>query len=314
MDGSTLPIIKPRITKAGLYEVSEADYHADKNICPAPSLSSSGARKILAKCPAKFWWEQHNPKDKTEALDMGGAAHEWLLEGDKWSDRYYVLPEDHDGRTKEGKKTVADMVEQGKRPLKYEAFRAIKEMKKALEAHEYAMAAFEHGRNEQSLYWFDEEFGIWCRTRPDCLPNKHDIVADYKTTLSAEPDYLKRKMYDLGYHQQAQWYMDGIRKVGLLEKPRFLFVFQEKEPPYVVTCVVSEPDALSWGEIMNRKAKDTFGRCLQSGKWPAYTDGIISMGLPVYAEYRLQEKHERGEFEVAARAQAPIDIDYEEVE
>ena len=181
-------------------------------------------------------------------------------------------------------------------------------MKAAMEAHPYAMAAFGEGKAQQSLYWQDPTFGIWCRARLDFLPAGHNIIADYKTTRSAQPEHLQRAIWDYGYHCQAQWYLAGVETLELMESPRFRFVFQQKTPPYLVTCITPHDTALYWGEVQNRKARDLFARCLRDGEWPGYTDDIVTLDLPTWAHYRLQERTEQGQFQTAREFQAPIEL------
>lgn len=293
-----------KITEVGVYDVPEETYHADKFL-PAPSLSSSGARKILNECPAKFWFERENPREPSDVLRIGKAAHQKLLEPGAWSDKFEVLPANWNARTNAGKEFKARIIADGKTPLTNDQFLMIEAMLEGLKGHPYAMAAFEHGVAEKTLIWKDPEFGIWCRVRPDFFPHNHRIVADYKTTRSAAPDALQRAMFEYGYHQQADWYLTGIRELGLIESPRFLFIFQEKDPPYLVTPVTPSDIALDWARIQNRKARETFARCLDAGKWPGYTDDILTLDLPVWAEHRLHERKEQGAFEIAREAYAP---------
>lgn len=295
-----------RITEPGVYSVPKADYHGDK-ITPSPSLSSSGARKIMSECPAKFWYDRNHPDDKpSDALRIGDAAHEWLLEGDTWPARHGVLPEDHDGRTKVGKEAIVAIESLGKHPLKWAEFEAIKAMVDALKAHPFAHAAFRNGKPEQSIYWRDEETGIWCRARPDWLPSTGTILADYKTTRSAHPDYLSKAISDLGYHCQAEWYMTGVRALGLIKEPSFVFAFQEKEAPYLITAVEVPPEDIYEASILNRKARHIFARCLRENRWPGYADDVIAVGQPGWARKRFQDNKDAGLFEVAAEMQKPL--------
>lgn len=284
----------------GIVQMDIATYHA------RPELSSSGARQVLNECPARYWFDRQHPPEPSDALNVGDAAHEWLLEGDSWPLRHGVLPESHNPRTKDGQQQIADIRESGKRPLKWGEFETIKAMVKALREHPFAGAAFRNGKPEQSLFWADDDSGLRLRARLDWLPNKGTIFADYKTTRSAEPGYLQKAMYDYGYHQQAEWYMTAVRSLGICDRPQFLFVFQEKEPPFIVTCVVPHEDALGWAKIQNRKARHIVAECTRTGHWPGYADDVITLDLPGWASKQLTEKSERGLFEVAQRMQAPI--------
>jgi hypothetical protein len=284
----------------GVYQMPAATYHA------RPELSSSGARHLLATCPAKFKYDREHPPEPTNALDVGSAAHEWLLEGETWPQRHGVLPEDHDGRTKKGQAAVAEIAEAGRRPLKWSEFETIKAMVKALREHPFAHAAFANGKAEQALFWRDDDAGIGCRCRLDFFPDRGSIFGEYKTTRSADPDYLQKAMYDYGYHCQVEWNLWGIRALGLVKRPSMVLVFQEKEPPYLITCVVPDADAMAWAEVQNRKARHVFAECLRTGKWPGYVEDVTTLGLPPYGLRVLIDKNEQGLFKVAQDMQAPI--------
>lgn len=283
------------ITEPGVYAMPADAYHADP--CAPASLSSTGARRLISSCPAIYWHERQHGARRTDALDLGSAAHEWVLEGDSWPSRHAVLPEDHNGTTKEGKARVAEIRAAGRVSIKAEAFATIRAMKAALEAHEFAGAAFRAGRPETSMFWRDGEFGTWCRGRLDYLPAQGRIFADYKTCVSAEPEALRRHVLNFGYHQQAAWYTEGICRLGLCDDPIFMLVFQEKTPPHVVTCVVLDDVTLHWGEVLNRKAKGTFASCLRSGSWPGYADDVVTLSLPSWEHDRLRRLDEAGELD-----------------
>lgn len=274
------------ITEPGIYAIPAETYHADRFL-PEPSLSSTVARRIIETCPARAWWEKSNPQPPSDALIVGSAAHEWLLEGETWPQRHVVLPPDHDGRTKDGRALKASIVAAGKRPVAYDDFQAIRAMKEALEAHPFAGAAFRAGRAETTLIWRDEDHGIWCRARPDFLPRAGRIIADYKTTVSAEPAYLRRAVRNYGYDQQAAWYLAGLRALGFVD-PQFLFVFQEKTAPYLITPVTLSARALNLGAELNRQAAVAFAHGLRTGEWPGYADDIIEITTPAWAENALE--------------------------
>jgi hypothetical protein len=283
---------RPPVTEPGVYAMPFADYLADP--APEPSLSSTGARQLVAECPARYWHDRNHPRPPTDALVLGSAAHEWLLEGETWPQRHFVLPDLHDARTKDGRDRLAAIAKDGLRPIKAVDFEAIKAMREALAAHDFARSAFRHGRAETAMFWRDAIFDVWCRGRLDFLPYSGRVFPDYKTCASAQPDAIRRSIASYGYHQQAAWYVDGIRALGVCDDPIFLFVFQEKAPPYLVTCVALDEDALGWGRQLNERAKGTFRRCLSTGRWPGYADDILTLGLPAWERQRLERLSEAG--------------------
>lgn len=293
-----------KIKAEGVYEMAAAVYHADP--CPLPSLSSTGARKIIQDCPAVYWHERQHPPEPSEAFTVGSAAHEWLLEGETWPQRHVVLPDDHDSRTKVGKARLESIEAEGKRAVTAEQWETIKAMKAAVDAHPFAGAAFRNGKPERSLFWRDPQFGIWCRCRPDWLPARGTIVTDYKTCVSANPEDLRKSIANYGYDQQAEWYTRGVKALGIIQKPDFLFVFQEKRPPHVITCVLLDDAALLVGRMKNDRAAAIFATCLRTGIWPAYADDVVTLDLPTWEHQRVDRDKERGLYDIAAEWQAPL--------
>ncbi len=291
--------VNERIGEPGVYRLSAEGYHADP--CSPASLSSGGARKLIADVPARYWHERGNPAPPSPALVFGSAAHEWLLEGERWPQRHHVTPEGYDGRRKAwaGAKAEAEVAEDdGMRVISTEQFATIKAMRDALQAHPLAVAAFTGGEAELSLFWRDDDFGIWCRCRPDYLPQTGRIFADYKTTESLRDDDLRRSIARWGYHMQAAWYADGITALGLAEDPVMLFVFQEKTPPYLVRCVTISAPAMIKAELQNAKAREIFAQCLATGDWPGYPDEIKEIDLPAWEHARLGQLEAAGAFDL----------------
>lgn len=284
--------LTPTITAPGTYDMPNDDYHA----CHW-ALSSSGARKLIATCPAKFRAELDAPREPSDALADGTLVHALLLEGA--ADRYSVLPENHSGATKDGKARLTEIAEAGKIAVKAEKWEMAQAMVKAMREHPFAGNLFVNGAPEKSLFWFDEEFGIWCRCRPDWLPHYGRIVPDYKTCRSAVVSDVERSMWDWGYFQQAAWYSEGIKAVMGYE-PAFLLACQEKEPPYLVTVAQPSTFAIEWGRILNRKAKELFAHGLKTGEWPGYAADVVTINLPVWAEKQLEREHAAGFYAPAA--------------
>jgi hypothetical protein len=172
-------------------------------------------------------------------------------------------------------------------------------MAAALRVHPVASKLFnpEFGKPEQSLFWRDTVSGIRCRARLDWLPDRTDgrmIVPDYKSCVSAEPEAITKAVHKHGYHQQADWYLDGVYALDLADKAAFVFVFQEKTAPYLVTVVELNQDFLMWGRVLNDKARDVYRRCMETGIWPGYSDEVELVQLPPHAEKQYEIARERG--------------------
>jgi hypothetical protein len=289
------------VTEPGIYDMPNDVYHADP--VPEGSLSSSGARKLLApSCPALFHYEATHRRKPSKAFDFGHAAHQKVL----GTGPELVVVDADSYRTRAAQTARDEAYAAGAVPLLPGEYAQVEAMAAALRAHPIANALFnpERGRAEQSLFWVDPISGVWLRARLDWLPHSSPgrmIVADYKTTVSAEPSSIERSMHTYGYHQQADWYENGVLSLGIAEDVAFVFVFQEKTAPYLVTVVEPDADSLMWARVLNQKAIDTYRNCKEAGHWPGYADEVVLASLPGWATKQYEIAQERGDYNMGIR-------------
>lgn len=277
----------------GVYDIPIEHYH-EREICPTPSISSSGLSRILSS-PARFWWQSTmNPKRDpvdTVALKQGRAAHCLFMDGqDAFTARFAILPEGLTLAKKEGKEFAEQAQTDGKTLLRWADWQTVKSLTDALAAHPLARAAYTDGKAEQTMIWKDEETGVYLRARPDWLPNEVARMFDYKTTRNAHKLAFSRSIYDYGYHQSAAHIMAGCRALGLGNPEHFYFIAQEKEPPYLIALYALNRDALEWGDVQNRAAIRLFAQCLERDHWPGYSESVEEIGLPSFATFQLQNQ------------------------
>ncbi|MFE7868815.1 PD-(D/E)XK nuclease-like domain-containing protein [Micromonospora humida] len=263
------------ITEPGIHDgMPDAVYHADP--VPGGSLSSSGARRLLATCPARFDYDRRHPPAPSKAFDVGHAAHQMVLgtgphlkvvPGDRWD-------------TKVAKEQVTEIREAGGIPLKQDVFDQVTAMADAIAAHPLASALLTKGSPEQSLFWVDDRTGIWRRARADWL--RSDAIVDLKTCEEADADHITRAVTRYGYHGQADWYQAGAAALGLGDLP-FVFIFVEKAAPHLIHVVQLGDDELAAGRRINDRAIDLFAECTSTGVWPGYPADITTIFLPPYA-------------------------------
>jgi PDDEXK-like domain of unknown function (DUF3799) len=278
------------VADPGVYDIPAAVYHADP--VPGGSLSSTGARKVL-ECPAKFEWDRRHPQPTRKTFDLGSAAHRVVLEDGP----ELVLIDAAEWRSNAVKAQVAAVREAGGIPLKPDEYRMVHDMAEALRRHPVAGPTFApgSGRAEQSLFWRDHMTGVSRRARPDWMKYTRSgrlIAVDYKTTADASLDGISKSVLNYRYDQQAAWYRSGMRELGLHDDPGFVFVFQEKVAPYVVTVVELTAVTHKIGRARNRQALELYARCTESGYWPGYADENEPslVALPGWAENKELEE------------------------
>ena len=269
------------------------------------ALSASGARLLAEECAAKFLWRSpwnplHVPEAKTD-FDIGVAAHLAVLEPERQAESI-VLIEAGDYRTTKAREARDAARATGRVPLLPYQFDIVHAIAGSIRAHPIAAEAFRGGEGEATLVWSDPGTGVPCKARPDYLPAHGRWIVDLKTAASANPRSWRDQAYRLGYHARAAWYLDGAEAVLGQFPDEYWFVIVEKEPPYLVSVVSFDNDALAWGRTANHKACERFAVSAAANDWPGYRepgqnhDRAFRLGLPAWAIYQLQDRKDAGDF------------------
>lgn len=289
MTAETVVELPTVISESGVYTIPEDVYHSDP--VPGGSLSSSGARRLLPpSCPAVFRYEQLNGRPNKKTFDFGHAAHAEVL----GIGAPLEVVDAEDWRTKAAQEARKAAYAAGHVPILAAEHQQVLGMAAALREHPIASALLDpdRGQPEQSLFRLDTTHEVWLRARLDWLPDPADgrmIIPDYKSTVSAEPASVAKSIANYGYHQQAAWYLDMVLALGLAETAAFVFVMQEKTPPYLVT--VAEPDSASLriGRHLNQQALEVYAECSATDTWPGYTDDVELVSLPPWVTNKYLE-------------------------
>ncbi len=265
-----------------------------------PALSATGAKRIL-RAPALYRWAVDNPPASSSTFDFGKAAHLRILGA---GDPVEVLDFDS-WRTKAAQQARDEATAAGRVPLLVKDWQPVEGMADALKASElvtqdgvrFSIAdLFTDGTPEQSLFWHDADTGAHCRARLDWLPapveGRRMVIVDYKSARSADPREFGRAVDSYGYHVQQAFYLDAVRACGVHPDPAFVFVVQEKEPPYLVTVNQLDSDAAFLGRMLADRARRLFVDCLESGVWPGYSNQVNTIALPPWAFTREQEEQQ----------------------
>ncbi|SCF50047.1 MULTISPECIES: PD-(D/E)XK nuclease-like domain-containing protein [unclassified Streptomyces] len=265
------------------------EYHADRG-----SISSSGLRALLAPgCPAQFKYDREHPAPPKKTFDLGHAAHTLALgEGPE----LVVVPGAR-WDTKAAKEKVTQLREQGAVPLKQAEMDQVHAMAAALREHPHAAPLLAGpGIAERSIFWTDPTTGVRLRVRPDWLKTLPDLTlcVDYKTCADANPEAVSRAIRDHGYHQQDALYIDGITAALQPADVRFVFIFQSKTPPYLVTVRELNEQDRDVGRARNERATALFAECERTGIWPDWTGpttDIPRVSMPSWDLIRQTEEY-----------------------
>jgi hypothetical protein len=272
-------------------DLTAEQYHADKT-----SISSSGLRALLAPgCPAQFKYDRDNPRAPKREFDLGHAAHKLVLgEG---SD--FELIDFPDYKKKDAQVQRDGAYAAGLVPLLPKEHEQVQAMAEAIRQHPIAGPLFApgSGRAELSIFWTDPATGVRCRVRPDWLKQLPGVAlaADYKTAKDASPDAVSRAIRDHSYHQQDALYTDGIEAAGLApDGCRFIFVFQSKTAPYLITVRELAQQDRDIGRARNEKALRIYAECERTGNWPDWTGPVTEIpqiGMPTWDTLRQAEEY-----------------------
>jgi hypothetical protein len=267
--------------------VDNASYHADTT-----SLSSSGARLLLPpSCPAKFRQRMDSPPEYKQVFDFGTVTHGLVLgEGGTFS-----VVDAPDYRSKAAQTERDQIRKDGKTPILAGELERATAMAATVYVHPLAgELLMAKGESEVSWYANDPVTGTRLRARPDRVTTDYEPgrlwIVDYKTTITAAPSDFSRRAADYGYHFQAAWYRLVAKLLGLDPNPRFIFIAQEKEAPYLVSVVEFDDEAIEEGDRLVRQAIDTYAHCMETGQWPGYDEGITQMSLPPWKFQSEQEE------------------------
>lgn len=269
----------------GIYpDIPDTEYHAAKDI-----LSSSGARRLITSTPRKFYEEMTTVRPYNPAFEIGHAAHTLML---TVGDPFEVVDADS-WRTKDAKEVRDAALQAGKTPLLAKEYAQVRAMADAILEHPVAGELFTRNDTvmEQSLYWTDEQTGVACRARPDLAVNDWSLIVDYKTTVSADPREFAKSIAKYGYHQQQAWYCEAVETLTGI-RPEFVFVCQEKTPPYEVSLIQLDADAVRIGGRLNEDARSIYAACMDSGVWPSYPTSVQVVGLPAWALRQADQETE----------------------
>jgi exodeoxyribonuclease VIII len=233
----------------------------------------------LRKSPLHFKWTKEHPEEPSAALIFGSAMHKAVLEPDTFAQEFAVAPK-IDRRTNAGKEAweIFQFENDDKTIISQADADQILEMKMALHDHPTAERLLS-GEHEQTYVWTDTETGEECKVRLDCLTEwrGHPVIVDYKTVSSCEDYAFERECRKFGYKIQAGMYTEGLLvATNFITDAGFMFVCQEKTPPYAVRVYECDPSFIAQGNRQFHELLRYYHQCKETNEWPGYSDGYLT--------------------------------------
>lgn len=163
----------------------------------------------------------------------------------------------------------------------------------AEDAHNYPLIQMGvlNGRVERSMFWKDEETGVWLRSRPDAMPNADGVFADLKTASKFDEDFLERQIFDAGYFLQAAMTRMICRSLGIPFETFVLVYVLNDDVPDTAHVEISAHD-IDRGERVIRWCLNTIRHSLDADDWPGarpFSGGERHIQMKPWAKSRLDD-------------------------
>jgi hypothetical protein len=258
----------------------------------APAMNQS-ILKVGGRSMAHLHQSATTPEEATDPMDFGTAFHAAILEPGRFSAEYVVEPKwprlGNNHLTPEAKVDRAKFLANNPKAkfIDSDDMHRLLAMQRSVFGHPCASKLLATpGPIEVAALWRDEATGIWCKARLDKFI-KGVFALDFKTARDASPIEFEKVVYNLGYFQQAAWYIDGF-KAATGEETDLQLVVTESEPPHLTAVYAIDDDALDAGRSLNRELLGQYASCLRSGVWTGYGPGDKPMctGIPAWAARR----------------------------
>lgn len=267
--------------------LTNAAYHALEDVVSNSILNAMHSSPAHA---FKLYREPGRPpREVTAAMLSGTRMHCAVLEPEQFEKRYLMRPPGMDFRTTAGRAWRDQNMRPGVEIVDLE------DVQRALGQRDAILAVPElfdlldpraGGWSEVSAFWRDERTGLRCRCRPDRvfpLDDGRVILLDAKQTGDVSEAQFMRTCWNMGYHRQAVWYIDGYQQASGREVAAFLFGAVTNKYPYLADTFELDERFLDRGRLECRILLDRYAECLARDSWPLSEPGVKLLPLPTWA-------------------------------
>jgi hypothetical protein len=261
-------------------------------------VNCGGLKVLIEDTPRHYHHFIHSDDEDIElsdALAFGQALHCAILEPEVFAGSYRFLPKNAPKdlrRFRDADKPSQATLDSIAWWDAWEAETAGELRSLELEDNGFVIAAGElidECEKEVTIYWIDEETGLYCKARADLWAEELSFGGDLKSCLRASKEAFGRVIFQRFYHVQAAHYCEGFRALGKpLEK--FTFFPMEKRAPNVCASYDCTPADWERGFTLRQRAMRTLRRCLDTNTWPGFTRRVEPCPMPAFAHYDANDK------------------------
>lgn len=257
--------------------------------------ASASLLKELARLPAhayaKYLDPNRPPDEPTPAQLLGTQTHAAILEPAEFDNRYTVMPEGLDRRSKEGKAVYAAILESGKQPVSAGDMSLIHAMRDSVHAHPVSQLIWGLPHHVEIPYKLKLN-GTPAKMKPDliiepCSEYPRGLILDLKTTTDASADAFGRAVFNLKYYIQAAFYTDCYR-VLYGTTPDFMWLAVESRRPHLCAYYKAPEAVIEYGHDVYSDLMEIYRECMRTGNWYGYNDAVTDLQIPGWAMHESE--------------------------
>lgn len=237
----------------------------------------------MRKSPMHYRHCLDNPQPPTEAMILGTATHQLILEPERVGD-FAVWGEQEAEKVRRGQVWEAFKAMHAGKLVVTKAQRdqmigMAVSARRNVPVMKYASAK---GSTEVVLVWDDPVYHRRMKGRIDKLITKGHIIFDLKTTRDCGKYRFGGQAYTLGYHIKMAIYASGYRTLTGKE-PKLVLGAIESKAPHESAVYRITTDVLLQGyddlSVLMKKLAD----CEATNSWPSAEPEELELSLPTYA-------------------------------
>jgi hypothetical protein len=262
---------------------------ADNAYRALPGANWSTLKNILVS-PRAYIHACNTTITPTPAMEFGTAVHLAVLEGEEFTRRQVVVPDEY--LTGSGGISTSKAAREWQSGLPVDALLltptqavAIMMILSRIDGHRGATSWLKQAdQREQPVQWTDDDTGTVCKACPDAYGN--GLLLDLKTWSPRgefTPDAFMREALSRRYLGQLGYYMKGLAHIGI-EIARLGFLVVQSVAPHDVMCIELDVDATDYAL---READDALAALHEwrenGGEDEGAAPDIVTMGLPAWA-------------------------------